>query len=425
MTSIIILCVLMVVFIALSLPIGMALGLSTMLTILQSGSGSLTSIVQYVFNGLNSFSLLAIPFFVLAGNLMALGGISRRIVNFFDRLVGRVTGGMGVVATLGCMFFAAISGSGPATVSAIGGMMYPEMVKRNYDGPYSAALTACAGTIGVIIPPSIPFVIYGVAVNASIGDLFIAGIIPGILIGVALIIVNYFVSKKHGYKGSDMKNGESLFKVFKEAFFALMSPVIILGGIYTGMFTPTEAAVVSIVYSLVVGKFVYKELTMKVIIDSIRNTAEQMGMIGLAMGLSAAFSAYLATEQVPVKLSQLITSAISSEVLLMLAILAILLIVGCFIDNISACLILAPVFVPIASAIGYDSVHFGIIMTVALAIGFVTPPFGVNLFVASGMSGQPIETISKKVWGLVISMVIVLLLVTFIEPISMGLVRLA
>jgi len=423
MTSIILLCVLMIVFIALSLPIGVALGLSTALVILQSGSGSLMAIVQYVFNGLNSFTLLAIPFFVLAGNLMALGGISRRIVDFFDQLVGRFTGGMGVVTTVACMFFAAISGSGPATVSAIGGMMYPEMVKRDYDGGYSAALTACAGTIGVIIPPSIPFVIYGVAVNASIGDLFTAGIVPGILIGVGLIIVNYFVSKKHGYRGSE-KADKHLLKAFKESFFALMTPVIILGGIYAGVFTPTEAAVVAIVYAVIVGKFVYKELTMDVVVNSIRSTVDQLGQIGLAMALSAAFSAYLATEQIPVKLARLITSTFSSGVLIMLVILGILLIVGCFVDNISACLILAPVFVPIATAIGYDPVHFGIIMTIALAIGFVTPPFGVNLFVASSMCGLSIEKITKRIWGLIISMVIVLLLVTFVEPISMGLVRL-
>ena len=263
------------VLIMLSVPIGVALGLATSVTICLTSSIAPVMVAQKAFTGLDSFTLIAIPFFMLAGNLMALGGIARRIVNLADAAVGKFTGGLGMATIIGCMFFAAISGSGPATVTAMGSIMLPEMEKRGYDRAFSTGLTATAGTIGVIIPPSIPFVIYGVASGTSVGDMFKAGFIPGILIGIGLMIVCWVISKKRGYKGIEQtKSEESFLKTFLDTLPALMAPIIILGGIYGGIFTPTEAAVVATVYSLIVGKFIYHELNWKIVYESYRSTAD-------------------------------------------------------------------------------------------------------------------------------------------------------
>ncbi|WP_312281411.1 TRAP transporter large permease [Oscillibacter sp.] len=412
------------VLVMLSVPIGVSLGVATSLTLVLTSNIGPIMVAQKAFTGLDSFTLIAIPFFMLAGNLMALGGIARRIVNMADAAVGKFTGGLGMATIIGCMFFAAISGSGPATVTAMGSIMLPEMEKRGYDKGFSTGLTATAGTIGVIIPPSIPFVIYGVASGTSVGDLFKAGFIPGILIGIALMIVCYIISKKQGYKGSEHSpSGKASFlKTFLDSLPALMAPVIILGGIYGGIFTPTEAAVVATVYSLIVGKFVYHELTWKIVLESYRSTADMNGFTGLALGFSMSFAAYLAMEQIPSKVAGVLLGAISSKWALILLIIAILLVVGCFVDNISSCLILTPVFLPIITGIGMSPVHFGIMMTVALAIGFVTPPYGVNLFVASAVAKLKIEVVSKAAIPFIGAMLVCLLLIAFIEPISMLLV---
>ena len=411
------------VLIMLSVPIGVALGVATSLTICLTSNIGPVMVAQKAFTGLDSFTLIAIPFFMLAGNLMALGGIARRIVNLADAAVGKFTGGLGMATVIGCMFFAAISGSGPATVTAMGSIMLPEMEKRGYDRAFSTGLTATAGTIGVIIPPSIPFVIYGVASGTSVGDMFKAGFIPGILIGIGLMIVCWVISKKRGYKGIERtKNDESFLKVFLDSLPALMAPVIILGGIYGGIFTPTEAAVVATVYSLFVGKFVYHELTWKIVYESYRSTADMNGFTGLALGFSMSFAAYLTMEQIPAKVANVVLSAVSSKIAIIALIIVILLVVGCFVDNISSCLILTPVFLPMVKAVGMDPVHFGIMMTVALAIGFVTPPYGVNLFVASAVAKLKIEEVSKAAIPFLTAMFVCLLLIAYIEPISMALV---
>ena len=411
------------VLIMLSVPIGVALGVATSLTICLTSNIGPVMVAQKAFTGLDSFTLIAIPFFMLAGNLMALGGIARRIVNLADAAVGKFTGGLGMATVIGCMFFAAISGSGPATVTAMGSIMLPEMEKRGYDRAFSTGLTATAGTIGVIIPPSIPFVIYGVASGTSVGDMFKAGFIPGILIGLGLMSVCWVISKKRGYKGIERtKNDESFLKVFLDSLPALMAPVIILGGIYGGIFTPTEAAVVATVYSLFVGKFVYHELTWKIVYESYRSTADMNGFTGLALGFSMSFAAYLTMEQIPAKVANVVLSAVSSKIAIIALIIVILLVVGCFVDNISSCLILTPVFLPMVKAVGMDPVHFGIMMTVALAIGFVTPPYGVNLFVASAVAKLKIEEVSKAAIPFLAAMFVCLLLIAYIEPISMALV---
>ncbi|MDR3280166.1 MAG: TRAP transporter large permease [Synergistaceae bacterium] len=409
--------------VSLSVPIGVSLGLATLVTMVATSDISTIMINQNAFAGLDSFPLMAIPFFMLAGNLMAVGGIARRIVNVCDILVGRITGGVGMATVAACMFFAAISGSGPATVSAMGTIMLPEMEKRGYDKAFATGLTATAGTIGVIIPPSIPFVIYGVVASASVGELFIAGIIPGLLIGLALMAVCFAISKKRGYKGIVNENLK-FWPVVKDAIWALITPVIILGGIYGGVFTPTEAAVVGIVYSLVIGAFVYKELTWKTFISAICSTADLNGLTGFAIGFSMAFSSYLAMEQIPVKVAAAMSAAITNDVVMMCLMLVVLLTVGLFVDNISSCLILTPVFLPIVKAMGMNPVQFGVVMTTALAIGFVTPPYGANLFVATAISGLAIERIAKAAVPFIIAMIACLLLIAFFPPITMGLVSL-
>ena len=407
--------------VSLSLPIGASLGLATVVTLGLTSNIPTIMINQNAFAGLDSFPLMAIPFFMLAGNLMAVGGIAKRIVNVCDLLVGRITGGVGMATIAASMFFAAISGSGPATVSAMGTIMLPEMEKRGYDRGFATGLTATAGTIGVIIPPSIPFVIYGVVASASIGELFIAGVIPGILIGMALMVVCYVLSVKEGYKGS-VRSDLKFWAVFRDSIWALITPVIILGGIYGGIFTPTEAAVVGIVYSLVVGAFIYKELNWKTFVAALRSTADLNGLTGFAIGFSMAFASYLAMEQIPVKAAAFLTSYVSNETVLICLILVILLIVGLFVDNISSCLILTPVFLPIVKSMGMDPVQFGVVMTTALAIGFVTPPYGANLFVASAISGLTIERIAKSAIPFLLAMVLCLLLITFVPALTMGLV---
>ena len=357
------------VFVSISLPIGISLGLSTVIALIFMTDIDTVMVAQTAFASLDSFTLMAIPFFMLAGNFMRYGGISKRLLDLADHIIGFVTGGLGAVTTLTCMFFAAISGSGPATVSAIGSFMMPAMKEKGYDPGYSAALTAAAGTIGVVIPPSIPFVIYGVVTGTSIGSLFLAGIIPGILMGLALMVTNYRTAKKNGWLGSGQRPKlRSVGKATKNAFWALMSPVIILGGIYGGIFTPTEAAAVSCVYTFVIGKFVYKELDMKKLMDCLKDTVLLAGATSFMIGLSSGFAFLLTMKQVPNTVAEALLSVSDNKIVILLIINVFLLIIGCFIDNISSCTILAPILLPVVVALGVDPIHFGIIMTMNLAL---------------------------------------------------------
>ncbi|GAB6280968.1 MAG: hypothetical protein STSR0007_11020 [Thermovirga sp.] len=410
----------LIFFLTLSVPIGIALGIATTVTLVLFSHIPTLMIAQNAFAGLDSFPLMAIPFFILAGNLMRYGGISRRLLDLADTLVGYLVGGLAMVTTLTCMFFAAISGSGPATVSAIGSFMIPSMKEKNYPAGYAAAITAAAGSIGVIIPPSIPFVIYGVVTGTSIGSLFLAGVIPGIIIGLSLMIANYFISKKHGYRGTEGKPSfKKTGKAFREAFWALLVPIIILGGIYGGIFTPTEAAVVGAVYALIVGVFIYHELGWSEIYRSFRDTMLINGATTFILGLSVSFAYLVTMKQVPAMVANYMDSLSVSPLIILLMINIFLLVLGCFIDNISSCVILAPILLPIVMKLGIDPVHFGIFMTVNLSIGFVTPPYGANLFVASAVAGVSVDRISRYVWPLLLAMVISLMLITYIPQLSL------
>lgn len=400
-------------------PIAVALGVATMVTMTATTNISLTTMSTACLSGLDSFPLMAIPFFMLAGNLMKSGGISRRILDFADAVVGWVTGSVGMVTVVASMFFAALSGSSLATVTAIGGITIPEMKEEGYDPAYATAITAAAGTIGVIIPPSIPFVIYGVAAQCSISDLFLAGIIPGILIGVVLMIVNYVTAKKHGFGHTKKFHAGHLLRTLGDSIWALLVPVIILGGIYGGIFTPTESAVAAILYSIFVGVFIYHELDLKSILEAFKETALINGQTTFLVGISMAFARFLTMSQVPGTLAKGILG-ISNPIAILLVINLFLLVVGCFIDNISSTVILTPILLPIVAGIGMSPIQFGIVMTVNLAIGFITPPYGCNLFFASAISNVSVVDIAKKILPMIGVMLIVLMALTFIPALSIG-----
>lgn len=405
----------------LSVPIGHSIGISALLAIVLCTDYSPMIFIKSALAGTDSFTLLAVPFFMLAGNLMATGGIAKRIVNFADSLLGWMTGGLSIVTTVACMFFGAVSGSAVATTSAIGSFMIPEMEKKGYDRDFSASLSAAAGSVGVIIPPSVPLVIYGVAVNASVKDLFTAGILPGIMMGLAMIVVCVITSKKHGWKGDAKKpNLKYVWKSFKDGFFALLMPVIILGGIYGGIFTPTEASVVSVVYCIIVSMLIYREMDMKGLYKAFSDLVGLCGITLFMMGFANSFSYFLAIEQIPSMLTDLFLGISSNRYVILFMINILLLIVGCVLDNIPATIILAPILLPVVEAIGMSPVTFGIMLTMNLAIGFVTPPYGINLFMATAISGVPMEAMMKKMVGFLIALLIVLMLITYVPWFTLG-----
>ena len=408
------------ILLVLTVPIGIALGLSAMIALMMDGSIPLEFIMKELTTSANSFPLLAIPFFILAGEIMGKGGISKRLISVAESLVGSVTGGLALTAIVTCMFFAAISGSGPATVAAVGGIMIPAMVKKGYDIKFATAVVASAGSIGVIIPPSIPMVMFGVSGSVSIGDMFLAGIIPGILVGIGLMIYAYYYAKKAGYKGSTEKiSAKNIMKQIWHAKWSLLIPVIILGGIYGSIFTPTEAAAVAVLVGFVIGAFVYRELKFKDLADVFIDSALMTATILIIVGSATGFGKLLAMEQIPNQIAETMLSISDNKTVIILLIIVLLLIVGCFMDTIAAIIILTPILLPIAIQVGYDPIHFGIIMIVALAIGFITPPVGVNLFVGSSISGISLEALSKAIIPFIIAMIIVLLLITFIPFLSL------
>lgn len=408
-------------FLILRVPIGISLGMSSLLGIMVSGLVQPTYLAQGLVTGADSFPLMAVPFFVLAGELMATGGISRRLLNIADAFLGRKYGGLALVTVVACMFFAAISGSGPATVAAIGGLTIPSMLRQNYDKPYCSAITAAAGSIGVVIPPSIPMVMYSVATGASVGAMFMGGFIPGLLIGISLCVYSSIYCKKHGYINKDAApfSWANVGHVMKDGIWALLVPVIILGGIYGGIFTPTEAAAIAVAYGLVVGLFVYRDLKLADLYRIFSNAALTTATILIILGTATTFGRMLTLARVPMMIADFFTSVTDSRIVLLMLINLLLLVVGCFMDTNAAIIILAPIFLPIVKALGVDPVHFGLIMVVNMSIGFVTPPLGVNLFVACNVANAKLEEICKGILPILGVMIVDLLLITYIEPISM------
>ena len=362
----------LIICLVLTVPIGFSLGIASLAYILYTKQLTFGFIAQNLVTGCDSFPIMAIPFFVFAGELMGGGGISRRLLNVANVFFGRIRGGLAIVTVVVCMFFAAISGSGPATVAAVGGMVVPTMLQKGYDRKFVLALIAAAGSIGVIIPPSIPMVVYSVTTNSSVSKLFLAGFVPGLLIGLVLIGYSYFFAVSHGYKGDEEPfSAKKALKEVKDSIFALLSPVIILGGIYGGIFTPTEAAAVSVIYSLVIGCLVYKELDLKQLMTVTKNACETTATILIVIGCAAGFSKVLTLGRIPTTVATFLTTMTDSKILILLLINILLLIVGCFMETLCAIMILAPILFPVVTALGVDVTHFGIIMVVNLAIGFI------------------------------------------------------
>ena len=404
----------------LRVPIGISLGMSSLITIFASGVVQPTYLAQGLVTGADSFSLMAVPFFVLAGELMATGGISRRLLNIADAFLGRKYGGLALVTVVACMFFAAISGSGPATVAAIGGLTIPSMLKQGYDKPFAGAISAAAGSIGVIIPPSIPMVMYCVATGVSVGAMFMGGVIPGVLIGVSLCLYSSLYSKKRKYINAEAApfSWGNVGRSLADGIWALLVPVIILGGIYGGIFTPTEAAAVAVAYGLIVGLFVYRDLKAKDLYRIFGSAALTTATIMVILGTATTFGRILTLERIPTMIADFFESVAKGPIMLMILINILLLIVGCFMETNAAIIILAPIFLPIVESMGINPVHFGIVMVVNLAIGFVTPPLGVNLFVACNVANAKLEEICKGILPILGVMIVDLLLITYIEPLS-------
>ena len=406
-------------------PIAVCLGISSILSMLVLGAGRPMSVVlgtvpQLVSAATSKSVLLAIPFFILGGNIMEKSGISGKLINLAESCVGHLKGGVAMVCVIVACFFAAISGSGPATVAALGLILIPAMVKVGYDAPFAAALMATAGAIGVIIPPSITFVVYGSISDTSIGDLFISGVLPGLLMGAALIIITLWLGRKSDLKRLPRCTGAQRWKAFKGAFWGLLMPVIILGGIYGGIFTPTEAAAVSAVYGLVIGVFVYRTIKMKQFIKILIDTASTTATVMFITAAATLFAYVLTRARIDVAISGLLTDvAGGNKIIFLLIVNVVLLLAGCFLDSTSALYIFTPLFVPVAQALGMSMVHFGTIMIVNLAIGLVTPPVGVNLYVACGIADVDLRKISVSVVPLLVASLIVLLLVTYVPSLSL------
>mgnify|MGYP001474577275 CR=1 FL=1 len=408
------------IFLILGVPIGICLGLSSVCAILYSGT-SLTIVATNMYSGISKFLLLAIPFFVLSGNIMAKAGISKRLIKFVDTCVGHKKGGIAIVCVIVACFFGAISGSGPATVAALGAVLIPAMVEQGgFSAPFSTALMATSSSIAIVIPPSIAFVVYASITGTSIADMFMAGIVPGLLMGVALVIVVMLEAKKHNIKPSREKaSGKERWDAFKDAFWGFLMPVIILGGIYGGIFTPTEAAAVSVVYGLFVGMVIYREVSIRDMFDILVDSAKTTGGIMLIVASASLFSFVCTKFGIADAASNLLGSIAHNQFTFLLIVNIIFLIAGCFIDANSAMYIFIPIMLPVCKALGYDVVAFGVMATVNLAIGQVTPPVGVNLFVAISIKIKKglevtLQEISRAVVPMIAACVAVLLIVTYI-----------
>ena len=410
----------LVIALILNMPVGIAIGLSSLCAVLADGRLSSLYIVQQLVTSADSFPLMAIPLFILAGELMGAGGVSKRLLNVCNVFLGRFTGGLATVTVVLCMFFAAVSGSGPATVAAIGSMVIPTMLQKGYSKSFTLALIATAGSIGVIIPPSIPMVVYGVSTSTSISSLFMAGFLPGLLIGSSLILMSYIYCRRHGWKGDDRRyTFREKMEAIWDAKWALINPIIILGGIYAGVFTPTEAAAVAAVYAFICGVFIYRELDFKQLFGTLGSACSTTGTTMVIIGCATAFTRILTIEKIPDTITTGILNFSDNMIVILLLINLLLLVVGCFMDTTPAMMVLSPILLPIAMQFGVDPIHFGLIMVVNLAIGFITPPLGINLFVAARVGGSSLEIVCSGIIKLILVMILDLLLITFIPGISM------
>lgn len=388
--------IVLLVAMACGLEITWSLGLSCVVAVLLDPKLTFVVVAQRIFAGSNSFTMLAIPAFMLAGDIMSKGGLSKRLVSFADSLVGWISGGISLVSIVACTFFAAISGSSVATTAAIGGLMYPEMVERKYPEAYAAAVQAIGGTLGIVIPPSIVLVIYGNITETDVGQLLMAGILPGIVCCIALCIYAYFKAKKYNFPKSDKFSFKRFLMSFKDAIWALIMPIIILGGIYGGFFTPTESAVIAVVYGMLVCLAVYREISGKTLWDIIEATATGTANLMILVVTAQMFGWLISYYQIPQAVSAFMLSFVSNKYMFWAIIIILLTICGMFLEVGATNLILGPILAPIAGAFGIDPVHFGLVFVFLLAMGQATPPFGTCMFVSCGISQQPVSKVSKE-----------------------------
>ncbi|MDF2519777.1 MAG: dicarboxylate transporter, DctM subunit [Clostridia bacterium] len=401
----------------LGVPIAFSLGMVSLGQILIDGFPPLV-VIQRMFTGADSIALTAIPLFILSGALMFRGGMSKRIVNFADLLIGHMPSGLAMVSILACMFFAAITGSAIAATAAIGGIMIPLMVEKGYHKEFCAPLLACGGSIGPIIPPSIPLLIFGVMANVSVAKLFMGGFLPGLLMGAGLMIYSYFIGKKRNYIGRPARAPfKEVLKAGKDALLALLMPVIIIGGIMSGLFTPTESGTIAVFYALIIGMFVYRELGISDLWHALADSAKSTGQVLVVVAFASLFTWVITVNNIPQEVSAFLNATISNKYMLLLVINIILLIAGTFIDTTSAVVIFTPLFLPLAQMYGIDLIHFGLIMAVNLTIGMCTPPLGVCLFVSGSIAKISLKEQFKDLLPMIGVLIIVLLLVTYIPQI--------
>jgi tripartite ATP-independent transporter DctM subunit len=408
---------------AIRTPIAIAIGVSAMAAILIQGDFSLMMVVQRMYAGCDSFFLLAVPLFMFTGVIMEAGGISRRIIDFANSLVGWLPGGMAAVAIVSAMFFAGISGSAAADAAAVGSILIPAMKKSGYDSDFAAAVQASGGSIGVVIPPSIPMIIFGFLTGASIGQLFAAGLLPGVLIGLSLIMVATVMSRRKGFTTSQVFSLAEVWHAFRRAILALGAPLIILGGILGGVFTATESAAVAVVYAMFVGMFVYRKIKFQDLFRLFREGAATSAIVMFIIATASVFSWIAAIEDIPARLAGSLLGLTNDPYLLLLLINLVLLIAGTFVETSAALIFLVPMIAALLPALGIDMVHLGAVVVINLAIGMLTPPMGICLIVAGSISGDSLGAVSRRIVPFLIVLLIDLLIISFCQPLTMWLAK--
>ncbi len=407
-----------------NVPIAIALTFAATLSLLIFSNGMpLTILPQTFYSSIDSIILIAVPFFMLAGNLMKTGGVTRRLVTFANALVGGMRGGLGMVAIVACIFFAGMTGSGPAEAAALAILLIPSMTESGYKKGYSATLLAAGGSLGIIIPPSIPMVIYSSLTDVSVGNLFLAGFLPGILIGLILMAFNFVISSKRQYRGTKKHSARDLWKAFRGAVLPLFMPVIIVGGIYGGIFTPTESAVVAVLYAAFLGMVVYREIALKDLPEILKSSGLTSAVAIIIIASASAFGLVATLESIPERVGNFIISIAPTPFLFLVFVNIFLFILGCFMSETAAMIILIPIFLPALKALNIDLIHFGILMMLNIAIGMATPPFGVNVFITCSVAKISIEEFAKNAWPFILALIIALLLITYIPDITLLLPR--
>ncbi|SHI35635.1 TRAP transporter large permease [Desulfosporosinus lacus] len=415
--------ILFVVFFLLNVPIAISLAMSTIALIVTTETFNLMMIPQRMFAGLNSATLMAIPGYILAGVLMSRGGVSKYLIESLRSWIGHLPGGLSVVTILACMIFAAISGSSPATAAAIGAIMLPAMVAGGYPKRYAMGLIAAAGTLGILIPPSIPLIVYGVTADESIGKLFMAGVVPGLILGSILVVSAIIYAKKHNYGHGRKYTWSERWKASLKAIPAALLPVVILGSIYSGICTPTEAAVVAVFYTLVVSIFIYRELHFKDIRGILRETINTSSMIFLIIAAALVFALYLTNNQIPNKVADWISDANLNILMFFLVTQLVFFIMGTFLEAVSVILITLPILLPIIKQLGIDPIHFAIVMTVNMELAMITPPVGLNLFVVSSMAREPLGEVVRGVIPFIVLMIAAMILFVIFPELSLYIPR--